>query len=578
MPTIAEVRQKYPQYKDMSDDQLATALHKKFYSDMPENEFRQKIGLATQVSPHAPGFSPKRPLTWDEKVKQTGEAFEKSAGEGLAGLGRTALAAGENVASIASGVVGDTLGAVASAKTQDPKLGENIRRMLTYQPHTQAGQTGQEHIAALTSPVTDILNKPVEALEKRGHPVAAQAARGIMDVAPIKVPKALRAGLRTAGEVVRPVAEKIAATGEARAAVRAAEEAPKQTKIQQARTLGLKLPPSEAGGAVGKTLEGVGGKVQTEMSLSRANSKVINRAAAKEIGLSERQRMTPANIERLKQKHFATYDRVKKAGRIDADDAFRQELEKVRERTKQAEADYPEDTNELIDKEIRKFDRPSADSSSMLEKIKSLRDRASRNMQSPDAEKFELGLAQKKIATAMENLIERQVAARDPSLISDFRKAREQLAKIYNVQDALSPNGNVSAAVLARQLKRNVPLSGNLRTIAETYQEFPKVMRYVDSLGGHAPFSALDYLVGGVEAAANPASAAKVVGALAGRPIARGIIGSEAYQRAGIKPREVKPSVASRAARKIAGPKKNEVGDLEPASRRRPATVQDLPP
>ena len=45
MPTISEVRQKYPQYEDMSDDQLAGALHKKFYSDIPMDEFRSKIGL-----------------------------------------------------------------------------------------------------------------------------------------------------------------------------------------------------------------------------------------------------------------------------------------------------------------------------------------------------------------------------------------------------------------------------------------------------------------------------------------------------------------------------------------------------
>jgi hypothetical protein len=45
MPTIAEVRAKYPQYNDMSDSDLAGALHSKFYSDMPRAEFDQKIGL-----------------------------------------------------------------------------------------------------------------------------------------------------------------------------------------------------------------------------------------------------------------------------------------------------------------------------------------------------------------------------------------------------------------------------------------------------------------------------------------------------------------------------------------------------
>ncbi len=50
MPTFAEVRAKYPQYNDLSDDQLASALHKKFYSDMPEDQFRQKIGLGEATS------------------------------------------------------------------------------------------------------------------------------------------------------------------------------------------------------------------------------------------------------------------------------------------------------------------------------------------------------------------------------------------------------------------------------------------------------------------------------------------------------------------------------------------------
>lgn len=45
MPTIAEVRQQYPQYDDLSDGQLADALHSKFYSDMPKADFLSKIGM-----------------------------------------------------------------------------------------------------------------------------------------------------------------------------------------------------------------------------------------------------------------------------------------------------------------------------------------------------------------------------------------------------------------------------------------------------------------------------------------------------------------------------------------------------
>ena len=52
--SIAEVRQKYPQYSDMSDADLASALHTKFYSDMPVEEFNAKIGLAPAPAAAAP--------------------------------------------------------------------------------------------------------------------------------------------------------------------------------------------------------------------------------------------------------------------------------------------------------------------------------------------------------------------------------------------------------------------------------------------------------------------------------------------------------------------------------------------
>lgn len=51
MPTIADVRKQYPQYEDMSDQQLAAALHRKFYSDMPRAEFDAKIGLSSAPDP-----------------------------------------------------------------------------------------------------------------------------------------------------------------------------------------------------------------------------------------------------------------------------------------------------------------------------------------------------------------------------------------------------------------------------------------------------------------------------------------------------------------------------------------------
>lgn len=45
MATIAQIREQYPQYSDMSDAALASALYQKFYSDIPRAEFDAKVGL-----------------------------------------------------------------------------------------------------------------------------------------------------------------------------------------------------------------------------------------------------------------------------------------------------------------------------------------------------------------------------------------------------------------------------------------------------------------------------------------------------------------------------------------------------
>ena len=42
---LQEFRQQYPQYDDMSDEALTKGLHKKFYSDMPFEDFAGRVGL-----------------------------------------------------------------------------------------------------------------------------------------------------------------------------------------------------------------------------------------------------------------------------------------------------------------------------------------------------------------------------------------------------------------------------------------------------------------------------------------------------------------------------------------------------
>lgn len=51
MPTIAEIRKQYPQYQDLTDQQLAEGLHRAYYSDIPFDDFAGKIGFAPEPTP-----------------------------------------------------------------------------------------------------------------------------------------------------------------------------------------------------------------------------------------------------------------------------------------------------------------------------------------------------------------------------------------------------------------------------------------------------------------------------------------------------------------------------------------------
>lgn len=85
MASLAEIRQQYHQYEDMSDQALADALYAKSYSDMPRAEFDSKIGLTAQP-PAGPKPGSREYANWalqqslaGKKLPQVSEAPEYQA-------------------------------------------------------------------------------------------------------------------------------------------------------------------------------------------------------------------------------------------------------------------------------------------------------------------------------------------------------------------------------------------------------------------------------------------------------------------------------------------------------------------
>lgn len=112
---IKEIRQKYPQYNDMSDTEFADAFHSKYYSDIPKEDFYKTLGIS-------------KPDIVDK-----------------------ALGAGETALSFLTGGLGQIAGGIAGLASA-PFVGgvkgannvEDVTNALTYAPRTESGKKYSE--------------------------------------------------------------------------------------------------------------------------------------------------------------------------------------------------------------------------------------------------------------------------------------------------------------------------------------------------------------------------------------------------------------------------------------------------
>lgn len=521
-----------------------------------------------------------------EKLKSNGRAVpddwmtpqKESIG---ARIGEEIVGAGEGALSAATGIAGGLGGGLnylgTLAATRDPAAAkavqEETQQRLTYQPSSKYGKA---NVAAMGNILETVVEKPTEhagELTRRGVQ-AIGASPEVSGAAGAAVKTGLQAlpyaagfrGQKALGAGIAERAAQFAERGEAKAATKAAGMADRNAAIGDAQSVGIRLAPTQAGGILGKTAEIASGSPRLEMELSKTNAPIVTRSAASDIGIGKDSSLLEGMPQKIAEAN-GKYQVVRKFGRVDMDETYRQKLNSVRDTTSQEGVDFPEDLNEAVEKEIAKFNVAGADANSMMTKIIKLRQRASKNIKTGDAEKSELGYAQKKIANAMEEQLERhgeQIG--QGQAVQEFRDARRQLAKIHTVDEALVGT-NVSPRLLAKALDRGEPLDGSLLKIAKSYKSFSKVLRDVDTMGGKTPFTVVDYLVGIAGAAHNPALA----GAILARPAARAALASRPYQRLGIKPRQPKPSLPTRAARSIA----NSPNTLESLSGTAGAVTQE---
>jgi hypothetical protein len=108
---LADIRTKYPEYDDVNDRDLTTALHKKFYSDMPFEDFSKRLGYGQEEIPRSIFSVPVQP----EKPSLPGPQFRtrpRDIRQKSAQLG--ALGAAKQIVPQFVGGVEETIGTLGS--------------------------------------------------------------------------------------------------------------------------------------------------------------------------------------------------------------------------------------------------------------------------------------------------------------------------------------------------------------------------------------------------------------------------------------------------------------------------------
>lgn len=176
MATIADIRQQYPQYADVSDVQLADALHQKFYSDIPKTDFYKSINLAgASLIPGSITSLPAAPeRSLYEKIMGNVETIPAMASAAAGGV--VAPVAGL-FGSLTSGKYGTQQGIQAGEQTA-----RNVQEAMTYQPRTPEAQRNVQAVGDVLSNVIGIA--PTNLLSSAG----VLAKPSLNQLAPVVAP------------------------------------------------------------------------------------------------------------------------------------------------------------------------------------------------------------------------------------------------------------------------------------------------------------------------------------------------------------------------------------------------------
>lgn len=320
---------------------------------------------------------------------------------------------------------------------------------------------------------------------KTGVPVAdVESYMGTLSIATPAVAKPVA---RVAQEVVTPLVEnavigaKMPFEGRAQAKRErlSAEDyarGPQIDAAKEAQRLGIALSPEDIQPTLGpKTLSAIAGQRGTDV-IAGVNKNQVRKVALNELGLPENTQLDSKQPYITARMRVAEpYAQVKKLPTMVADENLIASLDGLRpDQALIGSNQKAKALNDIIDDAITKTSA-GLDGAQLVKNVQALRQEAKKTYNNKSADLQSLDLADTKLAIAnsLESMIESNII--DPKLLSNFRDARQKMAKTYAYEGATDFNtGMIDVNKLSRITAKDNAMSGDIASLGKIAGNFPE--------------------------------------------------------------------------------------------------------
>jgi hypothetical protein len=326
---------------------------------------------------------------------------------------------------------------------------------------------------------------------------------------------------------------------------------PQIDAAREAQRLGIALSPENIQSTIGtRTLSTIAGE-QGAKAITDVNRNQVRKVAINELGLPETTQFdskTPFSNARIKVAE--PYNQVRKLPTMTADESFLSSLNRLRpDESVIGSEKYAKGINAIIDDAVTKTTK-GLTGAEVLKNVQTLRQRAQKTYDNKSADLAALDVADTNlaIATALESMIETNIF--NPKLLSQFRDARQKMAKTYAYEAATDFNtGIIDVNKLSRITEKDNAMTGDIAALGKIAGNYPDAFAVKPSKGfADTPRIARASIGGatGSQFGAGGAAFGGLMGTLAGEGVgslASRIIASPNYQ-AGLSLRDARIPVS----------------------------------